>query len=56
MSANFLNYLTDRYDRGLVTKLNAALREGKPVDGIWKDATGKSVEELEKEWRDQLPR
>jgi hypothetical protein len=56
VSANFLNYVTERYDKQIVRKLNAALREGKPVDTVWTDSTGKAAEELGREWKDQLPK
>jgi len=50
ISANFLNYVVNKYDRHLVTKLNDALRQGKYYDDIWADNTGKTVEELNQEW------
>jgi len=50
VSANFLNYVTHKYDRHIVTKLNAALRQGKYYDDIWVDDTGKSLQQLNEEW------
>jgi hypothetical protein len=56
-SANFLNFVSLKYDKDIVRKLNAALRQHKPVseiDDIWKDSTGKSVTDLAKEWKEYL--
>jgi hypothetical protein len=50
VSANFLNFVTTKYDRHIVTKLNDALRQGKYYDDIWADDTGKSLQELNDEW------
>jgi hypothetical protein len=50
VTATFLNYVTEKYDKDLVKKLNAAMRQGKYKDDLFKDYTGKSVEELDKEW------
>jgi hypothetical protein len=37
-----------------VNKLNAILRENKYDSGVWKTLTGKTVEELNQEWRQSL--
>jgi hypothetical protein len=50
VSANFLNYVTRKYDRHIVTKLNDALRQGKYYEDIWADDTGKTLQELSAEW------
>ncbi|MDY3551512.1 basic secretory family protein [Gemmata sp. JC717] len=55
-TAAFLAYVTSRYDAQLVTKLNAMLRAGRYDAGVWKTLTGKTVEELNKEWRESLAR
>jgi hypothetical protein len=49
-SANFLNFVTHKYDRQIVRKLNAALREGMYYNDIWIDDTGKPLTELVAEW------
>jgi hypothetical protein len=54
ISANFLNFVTNKYRQDLVVKLNAALRGGKYESGIWKLLTGKSVDELNDEWKAAL--
>jgi hypothetical protein len=51
ISANFLNYIVETYDKSLITKLNAACRQGKSTDDIWKDGTGKTLAELGDEWK-----
>ena len=50
VSANFLNWVIQTYDRNLVAKLNAAARQGEYSAQLWKEATGKTVEELGEEW------
>jgi hypothetical protein len=54
VTARFLNYVTEKYDRQLVKKLNAAMRQGKYSDDLFKDYTGKTVAELDDEWRASL--
>ena len=54
-TGHFLNYVTNTYDKEVVKKLNAAMREGKYTEDIWKQATGKTLEELGKEWKQTLP-
>ncbi|HWW02046.1 MAG TPA: family 16 glycoside hydrolase [Candidatus Acidoferrum sp.] len=51
MSANFLNYVVETYDKGLIKKLNATCREGKSTDDLWKAGTGKTLAELGDEWK-----
>jgi hypothetical protein len=53
-TANFLNWVTNTYDKEIVKKMNAAMRQGRYSDGLWKEFTGKSVEELADEWRSSL--
>jgi hypothetical protein len=38
----------------LITKVNAACRQGKYTDDIWKDLTGKPLAELNDEWKADL--
>lgn len=51
ISANFLNWVVETHDKEFVRKLNAAARDGKYSDKVWKDATGKTVEELGEDWK-----
>jgi len=53
-SATFLAYVTAKYDKDLVRKLNAALRAGRYRETIFKEATGKTVQELGEEWKASL--
>jgi hypothetical protein len=53
-SANFLDFVTRKYDKTLVPKLNAALRSGKYNEDFWKADTGKPVTELADEWKAAL--
>jgi hypothetical protein len=56
VSANFLNYVVQKYDKdkNLITKLNAACRQGKYTDDFWKDFAGKTIDELNDEWKAAL--
>jgi len=56
VSAAFLAHVTEKYDRGLVRKLNKAMREGEYDEAIWKALTKKTVQELGAEWRASLRR
>ncbi len=51
VTGNFLNWTTEKYDKELVQKLNAAAREGRYTDDLWKEITGKTVQELGEEWK-----
>lgn len=53
-TAAFLDYLVETQDKEIVRKLNEAMRKGKYADTIWKDLTGKTVEELGREWQKSL--
>jgi hypothetical protein len=53
-TANFLNWVSEKYDKKLVTELNAVLRQGKYEDTFWTQHTGKTVEQLGDEWKAQL--
>jgi hypothetical protein len=55
-TAAFLAFVSQKYDPALVTRLNALLRQNKYDAGVWKTLTGKSVEELNQEWRQSLAR
>src|SRR6185295_13308874 len=52
ITAHFLNYVQNKYNKELVSKLNKAMREGTYTEGIWKDLTQKTLEELGQEWKD----
>jgi len=54
ISANFLNWTSEKYDKQLVPKLNAAIREGEYDDDIWKKLTNHTVQELNDEWKQDI--
>ena len=55
--ANFLNWVAETYDQDIVPKLNAAAREGKYADDVWRmNCKGKTAAELGVEWKLQLAR
>ncbi|MES2659587.1 MAG: basic secretory protein-like protein [Verrucomicrobiota bacterium] len=51
ISANFLKWVVETHDKEFIRKLNAAAREGTYSDKVWRDSTGKSVEELGEDWK-----
>jgi hypothetical protein len=53
-TAAFLAHVTEKYDKEIVRKLNAALRDGEYRDELFKKYTGKTVKELDEEWRASL--
>jgi len=54
-TAAFLNYVAETYDKdgskGIIKKLNAAMRQGKYTADLWKDCTGKTTDDL---WADYI--
>jgi hypothetical protein len=53
-TAGFLEWVEKQYDKALVKKFGAALRQGEFEDGLWKKHTGRTVDELWKEFTDTL--
>jgi Domain of Unknown Function (DUF1080)/Peptidase of plants and bacteria len=53
ISANFLDYVAEHYDKdkNLIAKVNAACRQGKYADELWKELTGKPLTNLNDEWK-----
>lgn len=54
VTANFLHWVTEHHDPDLVRHLNAALREGRYDEGLWKQRTGRTAPELEADWKRSL--
>jgi len=56
VSANFLNYVVEHYDKEkkLIATVNAACRQGKYTEDLWKDLTGHTINELNDEWKAEL--
>jgi hypothetical protein len=50
-TAAFLDYIVRTNDKEFVKKMNVAMREGKYKPELWKDYTGKTVDEL---WADYI--
>jgi hypothetical protein len=50
-TAAFLAYVTQKHDKDLVKKFNAAMREGKYSEDLWKQFAGKAPDEL---WADYV--
>jgi hypothetical protein len=56
VTANFLDWVTRKYDERIVPQLNAAMRAGKYQEDIWKERTGHTLEELGAEWKQSVGR
>jgi Peptidase of plants and bacteria len=53
-SAAFLNFVTEKYDKDLVKKVNKSMREEEYREEIWSKLTKKTLKELDEEWRASL--
>ena len=53
VSANFLNWVVQTYDKDLIRKLNDVARDGRYSEKVWQDSTQKTSEQLGQLWRDQ---
>lgn len=53
-TAHFLNWAQCEYDPTLVEKLNAACREARYSEDLWKQLTGKTLDELGEAWKASL--
>ena len=51
VSANFIDWVLQTHGKEVLGKLNAACREGRYDDALWKEATGLTLEQLGEEWR-----
>lgn len=54
VTAAFLAFVTYKYDKQLVQKLNKLMREGRYKKEAFKELTGKDLETLDQEWRASL--
>lgn len=54
VTAAFLAYLTEKYDKDIVRKLNKMMREGEYKKEAFQKWTGKTLEQLGEEWRATL--
>ena len=55
-TANFLDWVSRKYDSDIVVKLNAAARNGTYSQELWEAKGGKTAAELGKEWKDEKVR
>lgn len=53
VTAYFLAYVSNKYDKGLVPKLDKALRDATYTDAIWTELTGKDLDTL---WNEFAPK
>jgi hypothetical protein len=53
-SANFLNWIAEKYGEDLIAQVNSAARDRKYTAEFWTEHTGKTVEELGAEWKDSV--
>ncbi|WP_197527765.1 family 16 glycoside hydrolase [Posidoniimonas polymericola] len=53
-TANFLNWVSNKYGSNLVPKLNARLREGKYSVDFWEEYTGQPLDKLAASWKKAL--
>jgi Peptidase of plants and bacteria len=53
-TADFLDWVSGKYDKDLVTQLNAAMRDNAYSADFWKQYTGKTAPELGEEWKTEV--
>jgi hypothetical protein len=53
-TANFLNWVSDKYNKDLAKLLNAAIRSGNYEAALWTQLTGHTVEDLGVAWKAEL--
>jgi hypothetical protein len=51
ITGNFLDWIAQTHGKDILPKLNAAVREGRYEEALWKEWTGKSVQELGVDWK-----
>jgi hypothetical protein len=54
VSARFLDYVTQKYDKEVVKKLNAAMRKGEYKEDLWETYTKKKLPDIGAEWKESL--
>jgi hypothetical protein len=54
VSAAFLAYLVEKYDPMIIVKLNQSMREGTYKAELFREVTGRNIDDLGKEWRAKL--
>lgn len=51
ITGNFLNWAIETHGQELLRQLNAAARESRYTEDLWHQVTGKSLQELDQDWR-----
>jgi hypothetical protein len=54
VTANFLNWVSEKYDKDIVPQMNASMRDGKYDESLWQKYTGKPLSELGAEWEKEV--
>lgn len=54
VTANFINWVVQNHDPELIRRLNAAARENRYGEGLWKERTGQTVQQLGVQWKESL--
>lgn len=54
ITGNFLDWVVTERDKDLLQKLNAVAREGNYEEELWEKWTGKSLQELNGEWKEAI--
>ena len=54
ITANFLDWVSEKYDRDIVGQMNAAMRDGKYETGLWEKYTGQTLEKLGSDWKQEV--
>jgi len=54
ITANFLNWVSEKYDQNIASQMNVAMRENKYDEGLWKKCTGKTLQELGANWEKEI--
>jgi len=53
-TANFLNWVSEKYNKDLAMLLNAAIRSGRYEEALWTQLTGHTVQDLGAAWKAEL--
>ncbi len=54
ITAAFLDWVAEKHDKSIFMQLNAAAREGKYSEELWKKFAGKTVQELGEDWKKEM--
>jgi hypothetical protein len=54
ITANFLNWVSGRYNQSLAENLTVAIRTGRYSERVWSTLTGHSLQELGQAWKQSL--